>query len=381
MFRKTCQLTFVLILNALSCLAQSGLVFDRPAWDFGTIRETDGPVTHRFVCRNEGEHPEVILQVTTTCGCTTPRYTRKPILPGEEAEITVTYDPANRPGNFSRELAVFTADRRIAAKLRITGSVIGRPKTPEELYPIDCGDGLRLEDNFHAFTYIYNGRTSVATIGYANLSDKPLTLELRPEEASGLLQADYPRRIAPNERGVLTFSYDLPADNPRYGTLKELLTVCIDGRPTRTDIFLHGFAVDDPRRVEQENAPKWQVNKNIINFGPVKRTGAPAERSLTLGNYGKSALITRPGVRNRGDIRCVAAGLRSLVGAIDTYRQRPRASDAEHPPDGRCRRVRYEETRPKQEAGRKKAGTPTFSGRQARYRPVRTEPSGENGNK
>lgn len=293
MFRKTCQLTFVLILNALSCLAQSGLVFDRPAWDFGTIRETDGPVTHRFVCRNEGEHPEVILQVTTTCGCTTPRYTRKPILPGEEAEITVTYDPASRPGNFSRELAVFTADRRIAAKLRITGSVIGRPKTPEELYPIDCGDGLRLEDNFHAFTYIYNGRTSVATIGYANLSDKPLTLELRPEEASGLLQADYPRRIAPNERGVLTFSYDLPADNPRYGTLKELLTVCIDGRPTRTDIFLHGFAVDDPRRVEQENAPKWQVNKNIINFGPVKRTGAPAERSLTLGNYGKSALIIR----------------------------------------------------------------------------------------
>lgn len=235
----------------------------------------------------------MILQVTTTCGCTTPRYTRKPILPGEEAEITVTYDPANRPGNFSRELAVFTADRRIAAKLRITGSVIGRPKTPEELYPIDCGDGLRLEDNFHAFTYIYNGRTSVATIGYANLSDKPLTLELRPEEASGLLQADYPRRIAPNERGVLTFSYDLPADNPRYGTLKELLTVCIDGRPTRTDIFLHGFAVDDPRRVEQENAPKWQVNKNIINFGPVKRTGAPAERSLTLGNYGKSALIIR----------------------------------------------------------------------------------------
>ena len=192
MFRKTYQLTFVLILNALSCLAQSGLVFDRPAWDFGTIRETDGPVTHRFVCRNEGEHPEVILQVTTTCGCTTPRYTRKPILPGEEAEITVTYDPANRPGNFSRKLAVFTADRRIAAKLRITGSVIGRPKTPEELYPIDCGDGLRLEDNFHAFTYIYNGRTSVATIGYANLSDKPLTLELRPEEASGLLQADYP---------------------------------------------------------------------------------------------------------------------------------------------------------------------------------------------
>ena len=117
MFRKTYQLTFVLILNALSCLAQSGLVFDRPAWDFGTIRETDGPVTHRFVCRNEGEHPEVILQVTTTCGCTIPRYTRKPILPGEEAEITVTYDPANRPGNFSRELAVFTADRRIAAVL------------------------------------------------------------------------------------------------------------------------------------------------------------------------------------------------------------------------------------------------------------------------
>ena len=128
MFRKTYQLTFVLILNALSCLAQSGLVFDRPAWDFGTIRETDGPVTHRFVCRNEGEHPEVILQVTTTCGCTTPRYTRKPILPGEEAEITVTYDPANRPGNFSRKLAVFTAAASPPnCALRVPSSVVRRP--------------------------------------------------------------------------------------------------------------------------------------------------------------------------------------------------------------------------------------------------------------
>ena len=127
MFRKTYQLTFVLILNALSCLAQSGLVFDRPAWDFGTIRETDGPVTHRFVCRNEGEHPEVILQVTTTCGCTTPRYTRKPILPGEEAEITVTYDPANRPGNFSRKLAVFTAASPPNCALRVPSSVARRP--------------------------------------------------------------------------------------------------------------------------------------------------------------------------------------------------------------------------------------------------------------
>lgn len=235
----------------------------------------------------------MILQVTTTCGCTTPRYTRKPILPGEEAEITVTYDPANRPGNFFAEIGRLYGRPPHRRQTAHYGFRHRSSEDPEELYPIDCGDGLRLEDNFHAFTYIYNGRTSVATIGYANLSDKPLTLELRPEEASGLLQADYPRRIAPNERGVLTFSYDLPADNPRYGTLKELLTVCIDGRPTRTDIFLHGFAVDDPRRVEQENAPKWQVNKNIINFGPVKRTGAPAERSLTLGNYGKSTLIIR----------------------------------------------------------------------------------------
>lgn len=293
MLRRTGIFTLFLILAVFTGHAQSNLVFDRPTWDFGTIREVDGPVSHRFVCRNEGQQPEVILQVTTTCGCTTPQYTRKPILPGEQAEITVTYDPANRPGNFSRELTVFTADRRIAAKLRITGSVVGRPKTPEELYPIDCGEGLRLEDNFHAFTYVYNGRTSVATIGYANLSGKPLTLELRPSEASGLLQTDYPRQIASNEQGTLTFSYDLKAEKPHYGTLKELLTVCVNGRPTRTDIFLHGFAVDDPQRMKQENAPKWQVNKNIINFGTVKRAGTTAEQRLTLSNHGKTPLIIR----------------------------------------------------------------------------------------
>lgn len=317
-----------LIVNVLNGYTQSGLVFDEPAWDFGSIREVDGPVSRRFVCHNRGQQPEVILEVTVTCGCVTPEYSRKPILPGASAEIVIAYDPTNRPGAFSRELTVFTADRRIAAKLRITGDVVGRPKSPEELYPFDCGKGLRLEDNFHAFTYVYHGRTSVASIGYANLSDQPLVLQLHPKQASGLLLADYPRRIAPNERGTITFSYALPVDCPRYGTLKELLTVHINGQATPVDIFLHGLAVDDPKQIRQENAPKWEVNKNIINFGALKHSGSPVVRLFTLTNKGRSTLILRV-VEVPDGVSCtLRAGDRLKVGesrevriSLDTQQQ------------------------------------------------------------
>lgn len=103
--------------------AQSGLVCEEPVWDFGMIQETDGSVSHRFVCRNTSDAPQVLLEVTTPCGCTRPAFSREPIPAGGSTEIVVTYDPTGRPGFFARELAVFTADRRVAVRLKITGTV------------------------------------------------------------------------------------------------------------------------------------------------------------------------------------------------------------------------------------------------------------------
>ena len=55
--------------------------------------------TRVFKFKNEGTEPLVLNSVRASCGCTTPKWTREPIAPGAEGNITVKYD-TNRMGNF-----------------------------------------------------------------------------------------------------------------------------------------------------------------------------------------------------------------------------------------------------------------------------------------
>lgn len=91
--------------------------------DFGVIKEVDGKVTHTFVIRNTGAAPLVITRVVATCGCTTPVYETEPIAPGKESKIVVTFNPAGRPGQFVKTIAVYSNGYDGAFTLRIKGVV------------------------------------------------------------------------------------------------------------------------------------------------------------------------------------------------------------------------------------------------------------------
>ena len=120
---KTIILFIICAFGATIPTVRAQLAFEPSEWDFGTIRETDGPVSHTFTGKNGSDRPLVILDVVTTCGCTVPEFSKQPILPGAETRITVTYDPANRPGAFDRELWVYSSDRKRIATLTIRGQV------------------------------------------------------------------------------------------------------------------------------------------------------------------------------------------------------------------------------------------------------------------
>lgn len=98
---------------------------ENASYDFGTIREADGSVTHLFTISNTGEAPLIILSATASCGCTKPEYPRAPIKPGESASVKVTYNPSGRPGEFDKTVSLKTNDpKHRKAVLRITGTVI-----------------------------------------------------------------------------------------------------------------------------------------------------------------------------------------------------------------------------------------------------------------
>ena len=91
--------------------------------DFGVIKEADGKVSHTFVIKNEGEAPLVVTRVIASCGCTTPEWTKEPIAPGKTGDIKVTYNPAGRPGPFSRSISVKRKKKTGSFLLTIRGEV------------------------------------------------------------------------------------------------------------------------------------------------------------------------------------------------------------------------------------------------------------------
>lgn len=92
-------------------------------FDFGEILEADGPVSHTFEVKNIGTAPLVITRVNASCGCTKPEFSREPIAPGKSTKIKITYNPAGRPGQFVKTIAIYSNGTEGALTVRIRGVV------------------------------------------------------------------------------------------------------------------------------------------------------------------------------------------------------------------------------------------------------------------
>lgn len=97
--------------------------FAESSYNFGTIPEKGGKVSHTFEFTNTGDANLVIIDAKADCGCTVPEYSAKPIAPGEKGEIKVTYNPLYRPGGFTKTITVQTNAKPKKARLVIKGSV------------------------------------------------------------------------------------------------------------------------------------------------------------------------------------------------------------------------------------------------------------------
>ena len=103
-----------------------GIQFTEKEYDFGTFKEEKGKVSHEFEFTNTGNAPLLILSASASCGCTRPDYPTHPVKPGKSGTIKVTYNPAGRPGEFTKTITVRTNIKGKGKKvtLKIRGNVI-----------------------------------------------------------------------------------------------------------------------------------------------------------------------------------------------------------------------------------------------------------------
>jgi hypothetical protein len=83
------------------------IAFEENSFHFGEIAPAE-KVTHVFKFKNTGNRDLVITAANGTCGCTVPEFSKEPVSPGEEGQITVTFDPSGKSGMVSKTINVLT---------------------------------------------------------------------------------------------------------------------------------------------------------------------------------------------------------------------------------------------------------------------------------
>lgn len=95
--------------------------FSEEVHDFGKLAyKKEAECEFKF--SNPGKTPLLIFEVKTSCGCTVPEWTQKPIKPNSKGEIKIKYDAAF-PGRFYKTITVYYNGVESPDTLTINGEV------------------------------------------------------------------------------------------------------------------------------------------------------------------------------------------------------------------------------------------------------------------
>ena len=127
---KKLMLTMIAVL-AVSMYSQAqnntvavgdSIVFEKIVHDYGTIIKGGNGETE-FVFVNKGEKPLILNNVSASCGCTSPEWTKSPVLPGGKGSIKVKYDTETL-GSFIKSVTVSSNASNSVVTLIIRGNVV-----------------------------------------------------------------------------------------------------------------------------------------------------------------------------------------------------------------------------------------------------------------
>ncbi|MBB6464027.1 DUF1573 domain-containing protein [Flammeovirga kamogawensis] len=127
---KNLFFTLLLSLIAFTVSAQDSagpiVTFQESTYEFGDIHQGD-VVEHIFKFTNTGDAPLVITNVTTTCGCTAPKWPKEPIAVGDEGEIIVRFNSRGKRGVQNKPITVYS-NAKNTTRISITTNVLVEEK-------------------------------------------------------------------------------------------------------------------------------------------------------------------------------------------------------------------------------------------------------------
>ncbi len=293
---KKVFLLSILMLCGLAVSAQPTISFERTEHNYGQINEADGRVSTIFEFTNSGNEPLVLSNVRASCGCTTPKWTRTPIEPGQKGQITVTYNPAGRPGRFQKSITITSNATNPTTKLYIKGEVIPKAAEQKDKYPTKMG-ALSLAAKSVQFGTIMNDAQLTKTIEYANLTAEPIHVEVLVNDQDGFLTAVMTLEdVQPKQTGKLTVNFDA-SKCAEFGSVTRYVYIMINGKRELSDTYkitLNATVRENFSKMtaeERQQAPIFEMASKL-DLGEVK-VGTTLTHKLAFKNAGVNQLIIR----------------------------------------------------------------------------------------
>lgn len=285
-------------LNFAQAQSKPKISFATTEYDFGEMQEKDGRKTTTFTFSNTGSVPLTISSVSAaqTCSCVIPKWSKDPIAPGAKGTVEITYDPANRPGSFNRDINVVSNAETATTVLRIRGKVLEREKTLAELYPNKIGD-LNAAKASVNFSVIKNTESKTDEIEWVNDTDKAIELGVRDLniDQQYLTIVFEPKTLQPKQKGKMIVTFDAEKSGA-YGYKSDRIYLVMNGnKDYKNSVTISATVEEDFASLTADqlaNAPVATFNKMEHDFGDIQ-AGSKPEYSFELKNTGKSDLIIR----------------------------------------------------------------------------------------
>ncbi len=315
MSKKNFLTIAIIILSIVFVQAQKSaeFSFEQTVHDFGKIREENGKAAHSFKFSNHGKKPIIIKNVESTCGCTTPEWTKTPILPGKTGFIKVEFDPHQRPGAFNKQVKIFNNITSSPIILEIKGVVIQKAKKIEDIYRHQLGS-LRFRSRHIAFARVLNTEAKTQGIEFVNNSNKTVNLSVNEKALRKYIRvAIEPSQVKPKQTGLIIITYDPRNQSSLWGYNTAAIPLKIDGKPVSGyPVSISATVVEDFSKLTQaelDNAPTMDFDNKVFDFGTIKK-GEKTTHEFKFKNNGKRDLIIR---KTRTTCGCTAADVKKVI--------------------------------------------------------------------
>lgn len=280
--------------------------FREESFDFGTVKEAGGPVTHEFMFTNNSDRPVKILSANASCGCTTPSWSKDPVAPGKTGYIQARFDPKGRPGFFTKSVTVTTDYEATPIILQIKGQVNAGGSVEPTGFTVANGNWKLKNGTFNMGKVYRRDELTTRDFIFINSGTKPITFTGKTVGPAYIKADVQPATVAPGAQGNIKVSYNGKLRD-QYGYQSDNIELHTNDELSPVKSFTVLATLEDyfPQLTKEElaKAPQMKIASGNVDFGRFSQNNTVI-REVAVTNTGKKELSIRS---LQGNCTCVKA--------------------------------------------------------------------------